>query len=240
MAFPTLKSIIEDNETRTGRVFDLFIQALIIISLISFSLETLPDLSPTFATVLHWIEVITVLIFSVEYLARVWVATKARQFIFSFWGIIDLCAILPFYISSGVDLRSIRTLRLLRVFRSLRLVRYNRALRKYFRAFAMMKAELGVFAIITSFVLFLSATGIYYFEREAQPDVFQSVFHSLWWAVTTLTTVGYGDQYPITVGGRIFTSFVVLLGIGVISVPSALLASTLSSLSKENDKDGEK
>jgi voltage-gated potassium channel len=224
-----LKSIIEDTDTRLGQAFDLFIQTLIIISLISFTVETLPNLAPATQRFLYWVEVITVAIFSIEYLARLVVADNKIRFCLSFWGLIDLIAVLPFYISTGIDLRSIRTIRILRMFRTLKLIRYNSAVQRYFKSFARIKEELAIFAVITAIILLLSATGIYYFERDAQPELFQSIPHSLWWAVTTLSTVGYGDQFPVTTGGRIFTSLVVLVGIGVVAIPSALLASAITT-----------
>ena len=87
-------------------------------------------------------------------------------------------------------------------------------------------------------MLYLSAVGIFYFENEAQPEQFKSVFHSLWWAVTTLTTVGYGDAYPVTTGGRIFTFLVLMLGLGTVAVPSGLVASALSKARQEEDEEG--
>ena len=91
-----------------------------------------------------------------------------------------------------------------------------------------MKEEIVLFLALTAVILYVAAVGIYYFENEAQPEAFKSVFHSLWWAIATLTTVGYGDVYPITVGGRIFTVFVVLIGLGIVAVPAGLVASALS------------
>ena len=92
----------------------------------------------------------------------------------------------------------------------------------------IIKEELFLFLILSSFLLFLSAVGIFYFENPAQPEVFASVFHSLWWAVATLTTVGYGDIYPITVGGKIFTSIMLFIGLGIVAVPTGLIASALT------------
>ena len=92
----------------------------------------------------------------------------------------------------------------------------------------MIKEELIVFLIATLFLLYVSSVGIYYFENPAQPDKFSSVFHSMWWSVATLTTVGYGDVYPITVGGKIFTFFILILGLGIIAVPTGLFASALT------------
>ena len=122
-----------------------------------------------------------------------------------------------------------------RLFRILKLVRYNDAFSHFFAAFARIRDELLLFLICTLMLIYLSATGIYFFENEAQPETFSSVFHSLWWAVATLTTVGYGDAYPITVGGRIFTFFILLIGLGIVSVPSGLLASSLTKTDRNDN-----
>lgn len=145
-------------------------------------------------------------------------------------------AILPFYLATGVDLRSLRALRILRLFQVLKLARYSAAVQRFHRAFIIVREELALFGLVTAILLFLAATGIYYFEHAAQPTKFASVPHSLWWAVTTLTTVGYGDAYPITTGGRFFTFFVLMLGLGVVSVPAGLVASALSK-AREGDEE---
>jgi len=233
----SIKQLIEENDTKTGRIFDLVIQALIIISLISFSIETLPNLKPSQTQFLRYIEVFTVTIFTIEYLLRIIVADRKTHFIFSFYGIIDLFAILPFYISSGIDLRAIRTLRLLRLFRAFKLIRYSRAIHRFHKAFILAREELVLFFCVTLLLLFLSAVGIYYFENQAQPEIFSSIFHSLWWAVVTLTTVGYGDAYPVTVGGRIFTFFILMVGLGIVAVPTGLLASALSEARHSEEKE---
>ena len=230
-----LKSIIEKNDTKLGRIFDIVIQSLIILSLISFTVETLPDLSVDFKNVLSIIEIVCVIIFLLEYLLRILVANNKAKFIFSFYGLIDLLAILPFYIASGIDLRSIRIFRLFRLFRAFKVFRYSRALQRFKEAFISVKEELILFVIATIFLLYVASVGIYYFEIDAQPEQFSSVFHCFWWAVVTLTTVGYGDIYPITTGGKIFTSLVALIGIGVVAVPTGLIASALTKvISKEN------
>lgn len=232
-----LKEIVEDNTTVFGRAFDLVIQGLIVFSLITFSVETLPGLPPATEQFLHWAEIITVLIFTGEYLLRLTVADHKLRFAFSFFGLIDLMAILPFYVSAGVDLRSVRALRLLRLFRAFKLARYSRAIRRFHRAFLIAREEIVLFLCMTAMLLFLSSVGIYYFENGAQPEAFASVFHSLWWAVSTLTTVGYGDVYPVTTGGRIFTFFVLLIGLGIVSVPAGLVASALSKAREMEDGD---
>jgi len=224
----SLKSIIEQNETKWGRVFDLFVQALIVVSLVTFSIETLPDLSATSRSWLSLSELILVMFFTIEYLLRIYVADHKKAFVFSFYGLIDLLSILPFYLSAGIDLRSIRALRLLRLFRAFKMVRYSKAIRRFHRALLIAKEEIILYLSVTILLLYFTAVGIYYCEHDAQPEVFSSVFHSLWWSVVTLTTVGYGDIYPITVGGRVFTFFVLLIGLGIVSVPAGLISSALS------------
>jgi voltage-gated potassium channel len=223
-----LKRVIEDNDTRWGRVFDLSIQLLIVFSLVTFSIETLPNLSSGLRQSLHNIEIVTVSIFTVEYILRVVVADHKLRFICSFFGIVDLLAILPFYVTSGIDLRSIRSFRLLRLVRVLKIVRYNKAIQRFYRAFLIAKEELVLFLFVALMLFFLSAVGIYYCEHDAQPETFASVFHSLWWSVATLTTVGYGDVYPVTTGGKVFTFVVLVVGLGIVSVPAGLVASALS------------
>lgn len=233
-----LKRIVEDTDSVPGRVFDAAVQLLVVFSVVTFSIETLPGLSASTLSALRVAEVVVVGVFTVEYLLRFLVADRPLGFVFSFWGLIDLVAILPFYLALGIDLRSIRSFRLLRVFRLFKLARYSRAVRRYARAFRATSAELVLFGAFAVILLYLSGVGIYYFEREAQPEEFASVFHSLWWALATLTTVGYGDVYPVTVGGKVFTFVVLVLGLGVVAVPSGLLASALSLTREEDARDG--
>lgn len=223
-----LRNIVDSCDSKAGRCFDLTIQLLIVISLIAFAIDTLPDVSPKLRRFLRHLEVITVAIFTLEYFLRILVAPNRIRFIFSFYGIVDLLAIAPFYLVPGLDLRSARVFRMLRLVRILKLARYSIALRRMHRAILIAKEELILFFLVTVSLLYFAAVGIYSFENEAQPEAFQSVFHSLWWAVTTLTTVGYGDIYPITVGGRIFTFIILLIGLGVVSVPAGIFASALS------------
>lgn len=232
-----LKRIIEENDTTAGKTFDLFIQFLIVLSLVSFSIETLPDLSVNTKIILNIAEVITVAIFTAEYLLRLIVADKKLKVIFSFYGLIDLIAILPFYIARGIDLRSIRIFRLFRLFRAFKVFRYSNAIQKFKSAFLSVKEEMILFLVATLFLLFIASVGIYYFENPAQPEQFKSIFHCLWWAVVTLTTVGYGDMFPITAGGKIFTSLIAIISIGIIAVPTGLLASALTKTIKEDEQD---
>ncbi len=224
----TLKQIIEKRDTTTGRLFDYVIQVLIVVSLVSFSVETLPGLSGKARDILRFIEVSTVALFSVEYIARITVATNKRKYMFSFFGILDLLAILPFYISTGIDLRAVRAFRMLRLIRILKFARYSKAARRFHHAFILAKEELVLFLFVTMILIYLAGVGIYYFENPAQPKAFASIFHSLWWAISTLTTVGYGDIYPITVGGKVFTFIILIIGLGIVSVPAGVLASALA------------
>ena len=223
-----IRTLIDDNTTRSGKIFDYFIQFLILISLISFSIETLPNNSANTIRILNLIEISCVVIFSAEYLLRIFVAKNPLKYIFSFYGIIDLLAILPFYLRAAIDLRALRAFRIFRIFRALKLIRYNKALKRFHIAAGIVKEEIILFFMVTSILIFLSASGIYFLENEEQPEVFSSIFHSLWWAVVTLTTVGYGDVLPMTTGGRIFTFFVLIIGIGIVTVPAGLVATALT------------
>ncbi|MFC5046199.1 ion transporter [Aquimarina hainanensis] len=220
--------IVESRETKAGLYFDYTIQVLILLSILGFTIETLPNLSPQLVDFLEDFEIFCIVIFSIEYLIRIYIARKKLKFIFSFYGIIDLVAILPFYLSFGLDLRSARVFRFLRLFRLIKLIRYNRAIRRFSIAFHMIREELIIFSVVSLILIYLSAVGIYYFENAAQPEVFSSIFSSLWWSVVTLTTVGYGDVVPITIGGRIFTFIILMIGLGIIAIPSGMISSALT------------
>ena len=208
------------------------IPIVIVYSTVCFAVETIPYLSPEVRSFLEYSEWVVVTLFTVEYLYRVYVSTDKLKFIFSFYGFIDIAAILPFYLSTTIDLRSMRLLRLLRLARILKLARYNAATYRFRKALALVKEELIVFLLATVVMFFLAAVGIYHFEHEAQPQAFKSIFDCLWWAVIKLTTVGYGDIYPITVGGRFFTFIVLMLGLGLVAVPTGIVASALSDARK--------
>jgi voltage-gated potassium channel len=225
-----LRRTVFESDTKAGLYFDITIQVLIAVSLISFSIETLPGLSDSTYALLANIEFVIVIIFSIEYILRVMLSEKKLSYVFSFYGVVDLLSILPFYLSSSLSLQALRALRFIRLFRILKLARYSRAISRIGKALTMAKEELILFGFVTLILLYLSAIGIYHFEHAAQPEVFKSVFDSLWWAVATLTTVGYGDVYPITIGGRTFTFIVLMLGLGVVAVPTGIISSALSAV----------
>jgi len=234
----TLKRIIEENDSKAGKVFDLSIQSLILLSLIAFSFETLPNLSPLEQHYLQLFEKASVALFTIEYIFRFIVADHKLGFVFSFFGIIDLLAVLPFYIALGVDLRSIRALRFLRLFRILKMARYSRAIRRFHRAFIIAREELVLFFMVSMMAFYFAGVGIYYFEHEVQPEAFSSVPHSLWWALTTLTTVGYGDMTPITVEGKLFTFLMLMIGLGIVAIPSGIMATALAEARKMANQGG--
>lgn len=224
-----------DRNVLDRPAFTWCISLLIVYSLFCFSFGTLPDLTPGEKKFLRYSEVVVTVIFTVEYIVRVILAEKRIKFIFSFYGLIDLIAILPFYLTFAVDLRTLRIIRLLRLARILKLLRYNQASLRFIKALYSVKEELVIFLLTSMMLIYLAGLGIYYFEHTAQPEAFRSLFDCLWWAVVTLTTVGYGDIYPITAGGRIFTFVLLIIGLGLIAIPTGIISSALTSIRSQED-----
>lgn len=228
---PMLRSeiheILDGTHPRVGRGVAIGIYVLIILSALVIAMATLPDLSPRLQAILRWSEHILLSLFAVEYLLRLLSAPRPLHYAVSFWGIVDFLAIVPAIVFLFPDLVTMRSLRLIRLLRLLKLFRANRALDRIGEAFRQTRTELAIFTFIALVVLYLSAVGIYHFERHAQPDVFGSIPQSLWWSIATLSTVGYGDVYPVTAAGRAFTGFVLLIGIGIVAVPAGLLTAAL-------------
>jgi voltage-gated potassium channel len=190
-----------------------------------------------------------VAIFSIEYLLRLWtcnvdVTYKGRikgriKYFFSPLALIDLFAILPFYIPMiiPIDLRFLRVIRLVRIFRILKFGRYSASLQMLGRVLRKKKSELIVTFFVVFLLLIIASSLIYEFEREAQPEKFSSIPGSMWWAVVTLTTVGYGDVYPVTTMGKILSSFIALLGIGLFALPAGILsAGMVEEMQKKKEK----
>lgn len=208
---------------------ELFMLGLILANLLAFSIETALSTDSAWARWLGHFETFSVILFTIEYIARVSMSRPFGKYAFTFLGIVDLVAILPFFLSGILDLRAIRVLRLLRLFRVLKLARYTTALDRIVSAFKSIREELVVSLSGAGIVLYLASIGIYHFEKDAQPETFGTVFDCMWWATATLTTVGYGDVYPITLGGKIFTFFILLIGLGIVAIPTALFASAMNS-----------
>ena len=233
--------IVQNSDTVAGRIFDLFVLFLIVVSVITLSVETLPDLSPVVKRALDVSEAVITVLFTIEYILRIATSPRKAAYIFSFYGLIDLIAILPFYLVRviglplEVDLRSVRIFRLFRIFRILKLGQYNRAMARFGKALAYARHEILIFLCATLVLLYFTALGIYYFEHAVHPDHFQSISDSLWWAVTTLTTVDYGSVPPATLGGKLFTFVILMCGLGIVAVPAGLIVAALSKVLQEED-----
>ncbi len=231
-----IREIVEETNTPLGRGFDITIQCLIIVGVVCFVLETESALR-VYKFFFHRIEVFIVVTFTAEYMLRVWSAKNRWEYMRSGWGIVDFLAIAPFYLGIG-DLRILRILRIFRLLRVFKLARYIESLQLMGKVFRQVAPALTSFSMIVSITILLSATGIYYAEHDAQPKVFSSISSCLWWSVVTLTTVGYGDAYPITATGKVFASIVMLLGIGIVAVPIALLSSAFTVALSKGDLNG--
>lgn len=229
-----IRRIVWESDTRAGRVFDTVVLSVIVGGLIVDAVATLEGLGPSVNQILVLTSTAVTTLFVVEYALRLATAPKRWRYVTSFYGIVDLAAILPTLL--GLDLRALRAFRLFRLLRLLKITR-AKALSRFGKALRTVKDEGLIFLFTTAVVLYLAAAGIFYFEHEAQPETFGSIPESLWWAVTTLTTVGYGDAYPVTVGGRMFTTVILLVGIAIVAAPAGLVATALSRASEEARKD---
>jgi voltage-gated potassium channel len=209
---------------------------LIVFNVVALAIDTLAGLPEQLRIALSIFEIVSVVVFSIEFILRIYVSdithpaksklASVMKFILSPYGIIDMLAILPFYIPFviKVDLRFIRVLRLIRFFRVLKINRYNSTLKLIRDVLNEKKASIGMTFFIVFLLLLISAFLMYSVENPVQPDKFQNVFASLWWAVATLTTVGYGDLYPITTFGKIISGIVSVLGIGLIALPTGIIS----------------
>lgn len=221
---------------RSSRVLNLLLILLISLNVFAIILGSEAGFYARFQRELWIFEVFSVLIFTVEYLARVWSAIDLEEmqdkrpilgrlrYMLTPMALIDLLAILPFYLSLYVsfDLRFLRVVRMLRL---LKLTRYSPALGALLDVIQReMEALLAAFVVLLLMLVF-SSSGIYLLEGDIQPETFGSVPSSMWWSIVTLTTVGYGDVVPVTTGGKVFAGLIGLIGIGMIAVPAAILAS---------------
>ncbi len=217
-------AILDGTDPKIGRSVTHTLHALIVLSAIAIALETEPGLPDTVYFALHIFELCILAIFTLEYALRIYASPPGKSYVFSFWGMVDLLAILPATALINPQWQVVRALRLVRL---MKLFRTSRALDRLVHSLHEVRGELFVFGVISALMLYISAVGIYIFEHPAQPEVFTSIFTSLWWAVASFSTVGYGDMVPITVGGRLFTTLVLFIGLGIIAVPSAIVTTAL-------------
>jgi len=230
-----VRTALDGRHPGLGHRVELSLHALILYSALSMGIETLPHLPGWAATALSVSEVVVVAAFSIEYVLRLVTSPAPGAYARSFFGIVDLLAIAPFYlglvfIGVGIDLRAIRALRLVRLARLLKLARYTSAIDRLAAAWRVVKEEVIVFGMVAMIVLYVCALVIFQFEHDAQPEAFGSIFDAMWWAAVTLTTVGYGDVYPVTAVGRIFTVLMLFVALGIIAIPTGLVASALSAI----------
>jgi len=224
-----------ENGRIASKIFDLTILGFILLSVISVFITTF-DLPREYQKSLQQIEHISLIVFSAEYLLRIWTADllypeygffRSRiRYVFSGMALIDLLAILPFYLPMflPVNLIGIRAIRLVRLLRLLKLNRYSDALASIGAVFKSKSKEIFASLFFVFILLVVASLLIYYAEHDTQPEQFQNAFSGLWWAVATLTTVGYGDIYPITPIGRFLGAIIALLGIGMVAVPTSILS----------------
>ena len=214
--------------------FDAFIYILIIANILAMILESHSFMKDRFGQIFSLFELISILIFTVEYFYRIYISYKEKKikgvfsYVFSFFGIIDFISILPFYIKQFVliDGRFFRILRLFRLSRIFKLGRDSKSLKLFIKALSAVKNELKFTFFLSLLCILFSASAIYFLENEAQPEVFSSITASLWWATVSLATVGYGDVVPLTVWGKVFAGFISLVGIGVVAIPTGIISAS--------------
>lgn len=231
-----------------SRAFDITILSLIVINVLALVLGTVDEIYQISPAFFKNIELVSVLIFTFEYLLRLWCcvenprfagAIKGRlKYIMSFMGLVDLVAILPFYLPFiAGHFTFFRVIRLVRIFRLFKLVRYSAALASLEIVLKKRKEELFSTLFVLFLLLLCVSSLMYYAENSAQPEAFSSIPKAMWWGVATLTTVGYGDVYPITAIGKIMGAFVAVLGIGLFALPAGIIgASYLDEIESRKKK----
>ncbi len=235
-----------------GRAVDGAIVLLIFLNIIALVLETVDTVHEQYYDIFNTFELFSLTIFTIEYILRLWSCTtnprysenpvRGRiRFALSPLAIIDALAILPFFLGlMGVDMRVVRTVRLLRIFRIVKLARYSRALRLLGQVLIDRKEELISIFFVLLTLLIVSSSLMYFVEHEVQPDVFPNIPATMWWGIITLTTVGYGDTFPITATGQSVAAVIAILGIGMFALPAGILGAAfteaLANMRTENKK----
>ncbi|WP_227429634.1 ion transporter [Psychrobacter sp. I-STPA6b] len=232
--------VLQNNEfeNRLSRAVDRFLIFLILANVAAVICESVDTWYYPYQQYFNWFEDFSLVVFSIEYLLRVWCivetdpsAGKWRQrwnWIKSPSGLIDLIAIAPAYLNFFVNI-DLRFLRILRLFRLLKLTRYFVAMRILLVVINKEKDSFKAVLFILVIMIVMAASGIYLVENQAQPDEFESIPKSMWWAVVTLTTVGYGDVVPVTITGKVLGAVITILGVGLAALPAGILASGLAS-----------
>ncbi|OUS00721.1 ion transporter [Flavobacteriales bacterium 33_180_T64] len=232
-----LHEIIYEADTPTGKLFDVVLLILILASIILVMLESIDSFSEEYASFLNISEWIITILFSLEYVARIATVNKPTKYIFSFYGIIDLLSTIPKYISFFIlgssSLLAIRALRLLRVFRILKLARYIGESTNFVRALKASRAKIVVFLFFVVILCIILGTVMYLVEGNKNSG-FTSIPRSVYWAIVTLTTVGYGDIAPVTALGQFIASLIMIMGYGIIAIPTGIVSSEMTKVNKRN------
>ena len=233
-----------DQGSKASKIFDVSIITLIIINVALVVADTF-DAIGEFRGIFYVIEYFSVAVFTVEYILRLWTAdllhpdqSKAKayiRYIFSFMALIDLTAILPFYLPFlfSHDLIVVRSLRIARIFRLFKFNRYTDVLSDIGAVFKKKAGQLISSTFVVFLMMLITSVLMYNVEHAAQPDKFTNTFDALWWTIATITTVGYGDIYPITMSGQILSGITALLGIGLVAIPTGIIAAGFMEQTKQ-------
>ncbi len=225
----------EIGDTKLDKVINSFIITLIILNVIAVILETVPSIHDPYTEFFRIFDLVSVIIFTIEYVFRVWSSNhdvknkhpfKVRlKYMLTTGALIDLLAILPFYLHVvvGLDLRVLRILRLLRFLRLFRLTAYMKSAKMIKNVFKTKASDLKLSLVLILFLIIISASLVYFAEHLVQPEVFTSIPATFWWATVTLTTVGYGDMIPITLLGKVLTGVLALSGIAILALPAGII-----------------
>lgn len=217
-----------------SKEFDIFIVSLIALNVVAIILESVKSIGEVSPRLFRTFEYISVIVFSLEYILRIWscvempayrkIVSGRLRFAVTPLAVIDLLAILPFYLPfSGLDLRFLRVVRMMRIFRIAKLGRYSQSLQTLRRVIVARKEQLVSAVFILFLLLVIAASMLYFAENHAQPENFSSIPAAMWWAVATLTTVGYGDICPVTPLGKLMASIIAILGIGMFALPTGII-----------------
>ncbi|MEN8775825.1 MAG: ion transporter [Polaribacter sp.] len=232
-----LHEIIYEADTTQGKLFDVILLVAILTSIILVMLESVQSIDIKYHNTLYFGEWIITILFSIEYLLRIIAIRKPRKYIFSFFGMVDFLSTIPFYLSlffaGSQGLIALRALRLLRVFRILKLARYIGASNKLILALKASKAKIAVFLFFVLIVCIILGTVMYMIE--GQENGFTNIPKSIYWAIVTLTTVGFGDIAPQTPLGQLISSIIMILGYSIIAIPTGIVSSEISKTSETLD-----
>ena len=228
--------VIYEADTPAGKLFDVILLLVILLSILLVMLESIESIGTKYAYILNVAEWVITILFSIEYIARIISVEKPKTYVFSFYGIIDLLSTIPKYISLFVlgthSLVAIRALRLLRVFRILKLTRFIGESANFGKALKRSRAKIAVFISFVIVLCIILGTVMYLVESN-EGSGFTSIPRSVYWAIVTLTTVGYGDIAPITALGQFIASLIMILGYGIIAIPTGIVTSEMSKSEKE-------